>query len=63
MVDGAEHMPMLMWHGVMWHLSLGDGCYLAAGPPPAEVTVLTPAPTVAVLRAGYRPAIDRSVGG
>lgn len=55
MVPEAEHMPMLLWQGQMWHLSLADQNYLNAGRPPKEVTVLTPRPMVEVLRAGYVP--------
>ena len=63
MVDGAEHMPMLLHGGQMWHLSLDDQTYLAAGPPPGEATVLTPMPMVEVLRAGYAPDVDVSPSG
>lgn len=58
MVPEGEHMPMLLWSGQMWHLSLADEQYYRAeGPPPEEVTVLTPRPMVEVLRAGYVPQI------
>ena len=56
MVDAADHMAMLIHGGRLWHLSLDDGCYYAAGPAPGTVTVLTPRPVVEVLRAGYVPA-------
>lgn len=56
-VEEGAHMPFLLWQGVLWHLSLDDGRYYRAGPPPAEVTVLTPRPVVEVLRAGYAPAV------
>ena len=55
MVQKAEHLPMLLWQGRMWHLSLADQKYLHAGPPPPEATVLTPRPMVEVLNAGYVP--------
>ena len=57
MIPEGEHMPMLVKGGQLWHLSLDDGRYLAAGPPPKQVTVLTPRPMVEVLRAGYTPQI------
>src|SRR5690606_1439610 len=44
-----KHLPMLLWEGNLWHLSLADGCYYAAGPAPAQVTVLTPRPVVETL--------------
>ena len=53
LVPEGEHMPMLVWQGRMWHLSLADETYLEAGPLPAEVVVLTPRPIVEVLRSGY----------
>jgi hypothetical protein len=63
LVPEAEHMPMLLLAGRMYHLSLADGRYYAAGPAPAHVTVLTPRPIVSVLAAGYRPyARDVPVG-
>lgn len=55
MVDRADHMAFLNWRGRLWHLCPEDGGYLDAGWPPAQVTVLTPAPVVDVLRAGYVP--------
>lgn len=54
-VPQGEHMPMLLWQGQMWHLSLADQAYLDAGRPPKQVTVLTPRPMVDVLKAGYVP--------
>lgn len=53
----AEHLPMLLWQGRLWHLSLADERYYAAGRPPQRVTVLTPRPIVETLAAGYRPMI------
>jgi hypothetical protein len=61
--DGA----FVLWEGCP-HLVLGDALLPFAavgyGPPVArragQVTVLTPAPTVEVLRAGYRPALHAS---
>ena len=60
--DGAfiglpDGVPRLLWRGAL-HPYLGAGY----GPPepaqlPTEVEVLTPAPTVAALRAGYRPSV------
>ena len=58
MIPEGEHMPMLLKNGQLWHLSLADGRYYAAGPAPAEVTVLTPLPLVECIRAGYEPAVD-----
>lgn len=49
--------PMLLWQGRLWHLSLADRRYCAAGQPPRQVTVVTPRPIVEVLAAGYRPMI------
>ncbi|MGD1923826.1 MAG: hypothetical protein ACFB03_06495 [Paracoccaceae bacterium] len=57
MVPEAEHLPMMLWQGGMWHLSLADGRYLEAGPPPEHVTVLTPKPIVEVMKAGYEPKV------
>ena len=54
-VDQADHMAFLLWDGDLWHLSPQDGGYLHAGPAPDRVTVLTPQPMVAAMRAGYRP--------
>ena len=53
MVPEAEYLPMLIWQRTLWHLSLEDGRYLHAGPPPSRATCLTPRPMVEVLRAGY----------
>ena len=58
-VPETPRLPMLIWEGHLHHLSLADQRYLPAGPPPPEVTVLTPAPVVEVLRAGYRPMVHR----
>ncbi len=57
MVTEGEHMPMLLWQGRMYHLSLADGRYYAAGQVPDAVTVLTPKPVVEALQAGYAPQI------
>ena len=57
LVPRAPGMPMLLWRRRLWHLSLAEGRYNAAGRPPARATVLTPRPIVEVLAAGYRPAI------
>ena len=54
---GTEHLPMLLWQGRLWRLSLADERYYAAGLPPGRVTVLTPRPIVETLSAGYRPMI------
>jgi len=56
-VPETRHLPMLLWEGTLWHLSLGDGRYLPVGPPPERATVLTPRPMIEVLRAGYRPDV------
>jgi hypothetical protein len=56
-VEKTHHLPMLLWQGRLWHLSLSGGRYDYAGPPPRHVTVLTPQPIVQVLAAGYRPSI------
>ncbi len=56
-VPEAPDMPMLLWHGRLWHLPLAEGRYHAAGRPPRQATVLTPKPIVEVLAAGYRPMI------
>lgn len=53
----ARQDAMLIWQRSVWRLSPETGEYLPSGAPPAEVTVLTPAPVVEVLRCGYRPAI------
>jgi hypothetical protein len=58
----AEHLPMLLWQGRLWHLSLADECYYDAGLPPQRVTVLTPRPIVETLSAGYRPMIAELPG-
>jgi hypothetical protein len=56
-VPEAQRLPMLLWQGGLWHLSLREGRYCAAGRPPGRVTVLTPRPIVEVLAAGYRPMV------
>lgn len=56
-IPEAEHMAMLLWEGLLWHLSPADGGYLAAGPAPDRVTALTPLPMIEVLRQGYRPEV------
>jgi hypothetical protein len=56
-VPETPEMPMLLWHGRFWRLSLAEGRYHAAGRPPSQATVLTPKPIVEVLSAGYRPMI------
>lgn len=53
-VGDLPKLPMMVWEGRLWHLSLTDGAYFDAGPPPDRVTVLTPEPVVRVLSAGYR---------
>lgn len=57
LVPEIRRLPMLLWDGRLWHLSLADRRYYAAGIPPADVTVLTPSPIVETLKAGYRPMI------
>ena len=57
-VAEADHLAFLLAGGQLWNLSPADGGYLAAGPPPETVTVLTPRPVVEVLRAGYEPKTD-----
>jgi hypothetical protein len=56
-VGGA---PFLVRGGGL--LAWTPGGYRSSGPPPAKdtVTVITPRATVAVLAAGYRPAIHPS---
>ena len=53
MTEAAEHLPLLVWQGAVWHLSLDDSRYYPAGPLPDQAIVLTPRPMVEVLRAGY----------
>lgn len=58
--DGAmillDGQPALVWHGAA-RLWTPEG-YLPPRPlPQGEVTVCTPAPTVAAMRAGYRPSV------
>jgi hypothetical protein len=52
-IGGAPH---LIHRHRPWHWS-PDGYAEAGEMPPGQVEVLTPAPTVAVLRAGYAPAL------
>ena len=63
MVPEAEHLPMHLRAGRIWHLSLADQRYLDAGPLPDRATVLTPQPIVDVLRAGYMPQHSVPVDG
>jgi len=52
---GAPDLALLRWQGRLWRWSPAG--YADAGPAAeGPVRVLTPAPTVDVLRAGYRPA-------
>lgn len=55
-----ESDPHLLWNGKIWRCVTGG--YAAAGPRPAsgEVTVLTPRPSVEILRAGYLPQVHRT---
>lgn len=53
--DGAS--PCLVRGGELWRLDELAGGYTAAGPVPRHVTVLTPAPIIEVIRAGYAPDI------
>lgn len=56
MVD-AE--PWLVWRGRLWRWTFGG--YDATAPiPPGVVTVITPAPTVAAIAAGYLPGVHPS---
>ncbi len=56
-VPETRHLPMLLWHGALHHLSLPDGRYFSAGPPPPRATLLTPVPVVEVFRSGYVPEV------
>lgn len=56
-VPQAPRLPMLLWQNRLWHLSLADGRYYAAGLPPTRATVLTPEPIVETLAAGYLPMV------
>jgi hypothetical protein len=56
-------LPMLLWEGRLWQLSLRDRRYYAAGHLPKRVTVLTPRPIVDALAAGYRPMIGELPAG
>ena len=52
----APEAPLLKWRGRLWRWS--GGGYADAGPATrGTARVLTPAPLVAVLRAGYAPAV------
>jgi hypothetical protein len=53
-------VPYLYWKNVL-HAWSPSGYTPATGNQPAEVTVLTPQPVVAVLRAGYVPRVHASV--
>ncbi len=48
--------PLLKWQGLLWRWS-GEGYAEAGRAGRGIVTVLTPAPAVAAIRAGYRPAV------
>lgn len=67
MPDGAmiliEDQPALIWQGALhpWTPDLGYGPALPL--PDGPATVLTPAPLVAVLTAGYRPVPHHSLTG
>ena len=53
-LPGADAAPLLKWQDHLWRWS-GQG-YADAGPTPTGTArVLTPAPTVAAIRAGYAP--------
>jgi len=53
---GATSLPFLKWQGRLWRWSRTGYAY--GGPANrGRVRVLTPAPTVAALRAGYLPAV------
>ena len=66
-VDALPTGAFFLWQGQP-HLRIGGevwpylaGAYLAPVPPPkGEVEVLTPAPLIAVMRAGWQPVMDRS---
>ena len=55
-----DDRPYLLWDGHL--LAWSPGGYTSGCPSPAgeEVIVLTPASTVAAIRAGYRPEVHRS---
>ncbi|NDV87303.1 hypothetical protein GTW51_11390 [Aurantimonas aggregata] len=58
----VEAEPWLVWRGRLRRWTFGG--YDATAPiPPGVVTVITPAPTVASLAAGYLPAVHASVAG
>lgn len=56
-VSSSSPTPALLWRGALWHLVLDDEMYHRASLPSGSVTVLTPAPIVQVLRAGYEPLV------
>jgi hypothetical protein len=51
-LPGAEDAPLLKWCERLWRWSF-EGYSATGGLPDGSVRVLTPAPTVAVIRAGY----------
>jgi hypothetical protein len=53
----AEDAPLMKWQGRLWHWS-SEGYSDAGARPVSMARVLTPAPTVAVIRAGYAPEIS-----
>jgi hypothetical protein len=53
----AEAAPLLKWHERLWRWS-PEGYADAGVRPVGTVRVLTPAPTVAVIRAGYAPELS-----
>ncbi|WP_420004426.1 hypothetical protein [Arenibacterium sp. LLYu02] len=55
-----DGQPQLLWQGRRYGWSF-DGYRLLGSQPQGEVTVLTPAPLVAILRAGYRPEVHGSL--
>ncbi|GJD79369.1 hypothetical protein GCM10007886_29720 [Methylobacterium gregans] len=57
----AQERPALLWQGCAYPWGHQGYDAPTACSPRATVTVLTPAPTVAVLAAGYRPMIAMSV--
>lgn len=55
-----DGQPQLLWQGRRYGWSF-DGYRLLGPQPQGEVTVLTPTPLVAILRAGYRPEVHGSL--
>jgi len=53
-LPGADDAPLLKWHGRLWGWS-PEGYADAGAAPAGTVRVLTPAPTVAAISAGYAP--------